>query len=150
MMYAPQPSVFEQFLRWTQHRLSPTMTYGEALLLIPLMLAWLVSLVLVSIFLHRWIRRLRTHGNGRTLVARANLRREAYRTLRLTLGVAAALGLATNWMYAPVLFVIWVLGYAFTELVNSLMEVAYQWKMDRFLDRLERLEQERYGLPPIR
>jgi hypothetical protein len=133
-------SWMENLLDWVSTRITPTMTRGELSLLLPLLAALLVSSLLLVRYVYRW-RWLLQRNQGRpgafglNLVARANTRRESYRSARLALWFATAVVLAADWRYRSVLFVVTVLVYAWTELANAVLEWLYQYRMEDYLER---------------
>lgn len=133
MSATPPPDWSVALLHWINAPLTATMTRGELILALPVGVAFAVSLWLSSTYLERWNRRRREGGNGLTLVARANFRREAFRTVRLSMWVAVAVALALDWRWRGVLFVAAVLSYAWSELANASLEWAYQRWAERYL-----------------
>jgi hypothetical protein len=136
----PGPAWFDALVRWLALPLSATVTRGEAFIFLPLAVSWLVSTILSTRYAHRWLRRRglrwRWRGNGLTMVSRANFRREGYRTLRLTLWLATAIALLSDHPLTRVVFTLTFLIYVWTELLNALLEWAYQGRMERALRRL--------------
>lgn len=132
-MNTPSLSWQTAALLWINTPMTPTMTRGEFILALPVVVAFGVSLWLSSTYLRRWNRRRREGGNGLTRVARANFRREGFRTVRLSMWVAVAAALALDWPWRGILFVVAVLSYAWSELANASLEWAYQRWAERFL-----------------
>jgi hypothetical protein len=137
-------------LSWINTPLTATMSRGELILALPVVVAFAVSLWLSITYLERWNRRRREGGDGLTRVARANFRREGFRTVRLSMWVAVAVALALDWRWRGILFVVAVLSYAWSELANATLEWAYQRWAERFLRPVHPRPGRAAAPPPFR